>query len=175
MEMYLAANDDAIYYGTAGAGAIWQINNVEFECCMVDIQDDNFNIPSTPNVPEYISTQTFRNAPVFLPQATAGEFNTMLPFKCASLCALYARFRNQASAVQGANATAAYRKGSSINPNMSSFYFKIANNIYPNKPVYLTNGSVVGTGSEAYAELLKSFHALSKLFHWKFCNYFSDV
>ena len=31
----------------------------------------------------------------------------------------------------------------------------------PNKPVYLINGSLVGTGSEGYAELLKSFHALS--------------
>jgi hypothetical protein len=74
---------------------------------------------------------------------------------------IYARFRNQATAVQGANATASYRKGSSINPNISSYYFRIGSSIYPNKPVYLINGSVVGTGAEGYAEMLKSFHALS--------------
>jgi hypothetical protein len=30
----------------------------------------------------------------------------------------------------------------------------------PNKPIYLTNSTLVGGGSEAYAELLKSFHSL---------------
>jgi hypothetical protein len=33
--------------------------------------------------------------------------------------------------------------------------------IIPSKPVYLINGSLVGSGAEGYAELLKSFHALS--------------
>ena len=96
-----------------------------------------------------------------MPATTAGEFTTLLPFRAASITALYARFRNLATAVQGADATASYRKGSSINPLLSFYYYRIANSIYPNKPVYLINGSLVGTGAEGYGELLKSFHALS--------------
>jgi hypothetical protein len=55
------------------------------------------------------------------------------------MTSLYARFRNQASALQGANATAAYRKSSSVILNFSS-YARIGASLYPNKPVFLING-----------------------------------
>ena len=161
VEMYLAANDDAIYYGLPAAGALWQILNVEFCACYVEIQDDSLDTNPAPGEQEYISTTTYRQASTYMPAATSGEFTTLLPFRAASITALYARFRPFGTAIQGANGTAAYRKGASINPNLSFYYFRIGSSIYPNKPVYLTNGSLVGTGAEAYGELLKSFHALS--------------
>jgi hypothetical protein len=160
MEFYLSQNDDAIYYGSAAAGAAWQISNVEFVACYVELQDDNYD-QSSAGIPEYISTSTFRQASTYLPATSAGDFTFLLPFRCASLTGLYGRFRNYVSAVQGVNATAAYRKGSSINPNFQSFYFRIGSAVYPNKPIYLVNQGTVGTGAEAYAELLKSFHALA--------------
>jgi hypothetical protein len=163
MEFYLSSNDDAIYAGLAGAGALWQLVNVEFCACYVEIQDDNIVPQSDPNTPEYISTKTYRQTSTYLPAATSGEFTVMVPFRCASLTALYARFRNHSTAAQGANATAAYRKSCSINPNISSWYFRIGSSIYPNKPVYLINGSLVGSGAEGYAELLKSFHSLASV------------
>jgi hypothetical protein len=163
MEFYLSSNDDAIYYGVAGLGAIWQLVNVEFCACYVEIQDDNIVPQSDPNTPEYISTKTYRQTSTYLPAATSGEFTVMVPFRCASLTALYARFRNQSTAVQGVNLTAAYRKSCSINPNISNWYFRIGSSIYPNKPVYLINGSLVGSGAEGYAELLKSFHSLASV------------
>jgi hypothetical protein len=157
IECYLASLDDAIYYGTAGAGANWQLVNVELVCTFIELSDD---IPHDKSTPTYISTKSWRQASTYMPSGTSGEFTTLLPFRFASLCGLYARFLNQSTAVQGANATASYRK-SSINPNISSYYFRCGSQIMPNKPVYLINGSLVGTGSEGYAELLKSFHALS--------------
>jgi hypothetical protein len=160
VELYLSANDDAIYYGTAAAGAVWQIVNVEFCACYVEIQDDSLDMIS-PDETQYISTTTYRQASTYMPSSTAGEFTTLLPFRAASITALYARFRPFGTAVQGVNASAAYRKGASINPNLSYFYYRIGSSLYPNKPIYLLNGSLVGTGSEAYGELLKSFHALS--------------
>ena len=159
LEFYLSANDDAIYSGTLGAGAVWQIVNVEFCACYVEIQDDS--IDQNLGVPEYISTTTYRQTSTYLPAATSGEYTCLVPFRCSSLTALYARFRNYSNSVQGVNGTAAYRKSSSINPNFSQFYFRIGSSIYPNKPINLINGSLVGTGSEAMAELLKSFHSLS--------------
>ena len=158
-EFYLSNNDDAIYYGAAGAGAVWQLVNVELVVCYVEIQDDKFNLPPTET--EYITTTTYRHASTILASATGGEFTSLLPFRCASLTGLYARFRNFGKAVQGVNSTAAYRKGSSICPNFSQIYFRIGSSIYPNKPIYLMNGYLVGNYSEAYAELLKSFHMFS--------------
>ena len=158
IEAYLAAQDDAIYYGSAAAGATWQIVNVELICTFIELSDD---VPHDKSQPLYISTKSWRQASTYIPSATSGEFTTLLPFRFASLCGIYARFLNQTTAVQGANGTAAYRKSSSINPNFSSYYFRCGAQIMPNKPVYLINGSLVGTGSEGYAELLKSFHALS--------------
>jgi hypothetical protein len=160
-EFYLAQNDDAIYSGTAGAGAIWQIVNVEMELCYVEINDPAYEQILPAGEAEYISTTSYRHASTYLPSATSGEFTTLLPFRFSSLTALYGRFRNFSTAVQGANGTACYRKGSSINPNFQSFYYRVGSSIYPNKPIYLNNGSLVGTYNEAYAELLKSFHALS--------------
>ena len=46
---------------------------------------------------------------------------------------------------------------------MAYYYFKVGSQIYPNKPVYLYNSNLVGNGSEAFAELLKSFHSLDTL------------
>ena len=160
-EFYLANNDDAIVAGTAGVGAAWQIVNAEFLACYVELQDDNLDVPLQPGEQEYISTTTYRQASTALPAATSGEFTTLVPFRCASLTAIYARFRPYATAVNGANATAAYRKSCSVNPNFSQVYWRIGSSIYPNKPIYLINGSFVGTGGEGFAELMKSFHALS--------------
>jgi hypothetical protein len=159
IEIYWAANDDAIYYGTAAAGTVWQICGVEFLACYVELTDD-IGDRMQPGEIEYISTHTFKQAPSYLPSATSGEFTTLIPFRCGSLNAIYARFRNMSTAVQGNNATAGYRKSSSVNPNIAFYYYRIGSSVYPNKPVYLINTNV-GTGSEAFAELLKSFHALS--------------
>ena len=156
-EFYTAANDDAIVYGLAGVGATWQIINAELVCCFVELSDD---LPSIPGVPDYISTKTYRQASTYMPAATSGEFTTLLPFRCASLTALYTRCRPFATAVQGVNATCAYRKGASINPNFSYVYWRVGSSMYPNKPIYLINTNC-GTGAEGFAELLKSFHALS--------------
>ena len=79
-EFYLAANDDAIYYG-AGAGATtWQIVNAEFCVCYVELQDDSLDMGMQPGEQEYISTTTYRQASTYLPAATSGEFTTLVPF-----------------------------------------------------------------------------------------------
>lgn len=160
-EFYLSQNDDAIYYGTIGAGAIWQLVNVEMDLCFVEINDPAFELIQPAGTPEYISTVSYRQASTYLASATSGEFTCLLPFRFSSLTSLYGRFRNNVNSVQGANATACYRKSSSISPGFSSYYFRVGSSIYPNKPIYLNNGSLVGSFSEGYAELLKSFHALS--------------
>ena len=158
-EFVLASNDDALYYGTGGAGCIWQLINVELCCCFVEIQDDSLSPHLNFGEQEYISTKTYKQSSTFLPRATSGEVTCLIPFRCASLSGIYARFRPFVSNVQGANATAAYRKSASVNPNFSQAYFRIGGSMYPPKPINLIS-STSGTGAEGYAELQKSFHAL---------------
>jgi hypothetical protein len=157
LEFYTAENSDAIYFGTAGAGAEWELQNVELCCCYVELLDDNFDQDRDV---EYISTTTYRNSSTTIPANTSGEITALIPFRCASLKALYARFLPFLTSVQGADATAAYRKSASINCNINSYNFRVGSSIYPNKPVYL-NSNQTQTGAEGYTELLKSFHALS--------------
>jgi hypothetical protein len=159
VELFLSANDDAIYYGTAGAGATWQIVNLEMELCYVEIDSDTPLVNT--NEPIYISGSTYRQASATLTAAQSGEWTTLLPFRFSSMNSIYARFRNMASAGQGLNATAGYRLSSSINPNIGNWYYRIGQGLYPSKPVYLMNGVLVGSGNEAMAELQKSFHSLA--------------
>jgi hypothetical protein len=133
--------------------------NVELCCQFVEIIDDRFN--HVPHDIQYISTVSYRNASAYLPSASSGEISTLLGIRCASLTQLLARFRNRATAGQGHDDNAAYRKSSSINPNLSYYYFKIGSQMLPQKPVYLTNAQSCKFGSEAFAELLKGFHSLS--------------
>jgi hypothetical protein len=89
----------------------------------------------------------------------------LVPIRAYSLTQLISRFRNQASAVQGAS-TCAYRLSSSVSPNLANYQWKIADKMFPQKPVYLYNGSngtLIGSGAEAFAELSKSFHAIGSV------------
>ena len=160
LQLYTAANDDAVMYMTAGAGCTWQIINVEFVATYVEVIDDNFGQHFDPSIPQYISTKSWRESSFTIPASTQGENTALLAFRMASITNILGRFRNQTSAVQGASATAAYRTSSSVNPAIAYYYFKVGSQIYPNKPVYCFNTGLTGNGSEAFAELLKSFHSL---------------
>jgi hypothetical protein len=163
LQFFLAANDDAIYYGTAGAGATWQILNAEMVCCFVEIEDDAFN-HSDPRMPQYISSQTYRQVSSTIPNGAVGEQDLLIGLRASSLTQLIARFRNQAAAVQGANATASYRLSSSVAPGaLGSYYWRVNNQYIPQKPVYFLNGSLIGTGAEGMAEISKAFHALGSI------------
>jgi hypothetical protein len=161
LQIYTSANDDAIKYDTLASGLTWQIINVEFVATFIEIDSPQYAMEIQEGVPMYISTKSWRQSGFTIPANSTGEITNLLSFRMASLCSLIGRFRNQSSAVQGANTTSAYRLSSSVNPNMSSYYFKLGSQVIPNKPIYLYNGSLVGNGSEAFAELQKSVHALS--------------
>jgi hypothetical protein len=86
VEMFTSANDDAIYYGTPAAGAVWQLVNVELELCFVEIDEDGFD---DVNEIDYIATQSYRQTSSSLPATYGGEYTTILPFRIVSLTALY--------------------------------------------------------------------------------------
>ena len=162
VQFVLSMNDDAIVYGAGGNATSWQIVNAELVCCFVEIDDDRFNV-SDRTIPQYISSKSYRYASYTIPANSVGQLDILVPIRASSLTQLITRFRNQANAVQGANATCAYRLSSSVSPNLSSYQWRISDRLFPQKPVYLYNGSngtLVGSAGEACAELSKSFHAI---------------
>jgi len=166
IQLYTSANDDAICYGIASGATIWQIINVEYIATFVEIQDSAYQTHLQPEIPYYISTKSWRESGMTIPANTTGEFTNILAFRMASICNILGRFRNNSATAQAA-AGGVYRTSSSINPNLSYYYFKVGSQTIPNKPVYLVNGAggvLVGTGNEGFAELLKSMHALTSTY-----------
>ena len=164
LQFTLSQNDDAVVYGVTATGVTWQLVSVELVCCFVEIDDDRFNV-SDKNVPQYISSKSYRQVSTTIPAGTLGQMDILVPIRAYSLTQLISRFRNQASAVQGAS-TCAYRLSSSVSPNLASYQWKIADKMFPQKPVYLYNGSngtLIGSGAEAFAELSKAFHAIGSV------------
>lgn len=159
LNLTLAANGDAIYAGTAGAGAAWQISNIEFVADIVEIGDGAFL--HNPEAPVYISTNTWRHTSTTLLGTTSSNIDVPVGLRAASATQLLARFRPHNNAVQGVNATAAYRKSSSVCPNLSTFAWRIGGDIVPRKPIQFSNGTNSGGGGEAAAEMQRAFHALS--------------
>jgi len=158
IQIYFAALNDAFCCGTSGLD--WEITNVEFVACYVEIFED-MGLQLNQSSPVFISTKSFRHSTFFLPSGSVGEYTALLNFRCASLCAIYGVFRNDTTAANNSAATAAYRKSSSVNPCFSSYYFRCDMTHYPNKPVSLRNGAITGGASEAFTELQKSLHSLS--------------
>jgi hypothetical protein len=165
LQFFLSTNDDAICYGSAGAGAVWQIVNAELVCCFVEINEDYFNDSPDLNPPvKFISSKTYRQTTApSIPVGTSGSIDLLVGLRASSVTQLIARFRNKAGATQGADASASYRLSSSVSPNISSYYWRIGSQNVPQKPVYLWNGTLVGSGAEGFAELSKAFHAIGSV------------
>ena len=98
--------------------------NFEIELCYVEINIDQEILPSSksPNPPIYIGCCTYRQTSLTLLAATNGEWTNAINLRFTSMNSIFARFRNFASAGNGASGTAAYRLSSSINPNISNYY-----------------------------------------------------
>ena len=157
-EITLAQNDDAIFSATTGADAKWQITNVEFVASFIEILEDGFEtVPK--GVPLYFQGRTWRSASTFLAQNVSGEITSLVPHRASSITSLVARFRNYATAAQN-GATAAYRRSSSVSPNINYAYWRVANAYLPNKAITLfANG--VGSGAEGLANIQKCLHSFS--------------
>ena len=112
-----------------------EIINASLELTYIEINDDAFNNEEDPSEITYISSSTFKHTSASLPATSSGETTFLLPFRCASLKALYCAPRPFATAIQGANATAAYRKGSRSNPYFLQIYLRVGSSMIPNKPI----------------------------------------
>jgi hypothetical protein len=108
--------------------------------------------------PVYMHMSSYRHYVSSLPAASAASFSFLVPCRFASMTRLIALPRPNVTI----NNQLAYSISSRVNPQISNYYWRIGSYLIPNKPVNIQSTASAGSGyAEAFAELLKSFHAFS--------------
>ena len=141
-----------------------QILDFQLQLTIVELSDEGENMVRSnyqyPQMPLYLHGCSWRHYVSQLP-TSAGGYSTLVPARFASLkqIALLPR-RN----TEIASATS-YSLSSRANPNFAQYWFRIGSAIVPNKAINLEASGNTGGYGEAYAELLKSWHALHATSH----------
>jgi len=92
-----------------------------------------------------------------MPAASGGSFSTLVPARFASLNNILLAPRLSATTIARNSNSISSR----INPNISSYYFRVGGAQIPQKPVTLINSSTTGGYSEALFEFIKCFHTIN--------------
>lgn len=92
-----------------------------------------------------------------MPAASGGSYSTLVAARYASL--------NSILLAPRLSATTIARNGNSIssriNPNISSYFWRLGGALVPQRPVVLINTSTTGGYSEALFEFIKCFHTIN--------------
>ena len=148
---------------TAMTTGTCQILDFQLQLSIVELSDEGESMMvrsnyQYPQMPLYLHGCSWRHYVSQLP-ASAGQYSTLVPARFASLkqLALLPRRSTEVSS------TSSYSLSSRVNPNFAQYSWRIGSSMIPSKPVFLENSGNTGGYSEAYAELLKSWHALHNI------------
>jgi hypothetical protein len=140
----------------------FQVIDLQLELSIVELSDEGENMVrsiANPDEPIYFHGTSWRHYTSSIPASQSGTFATLVPARFASLKQIAVL---PICNTQSASATS-YSTGSRCNPAIDSYFFRVGASIIPNKPVVLNNANNTGGYAEAYAELLKSWHALHSI------------
>jgi hypothetical protein len=136
-----------------------QILDFQLQLTIVELSDEGENMVRSnyqyPQMPLYLHGCSWRHYVSQLP-AAGGGYSTLVPARFASLKQLACLPRRSIET----NSASSYSLSSRANPNFAQYSWRIGSALIPSKPVYLEGSGNTGGYGEAYAELLKSWHAL---------------
>jgi hypothetical protein len=164
LEFTLETLLNSVVYGTAGATP-WttpsSIISAEIEAQIVELSDEsqsmvNSTIP--PESPIFLHGSSFRSYIGNI--SAAGQFSILVSARFASLKTLIVLPR-RSTEISGTYNQNSFTLSSRINPNISSYWFRIGSSIIPQKPIDLYNISTCGGYAQAFAEVMKSWHAIN--------------
>ena len=149
---------------TAMTTGTCQILDFQLQLTIVELSDEGESMVRSniqyPQMPLYLHGTSWRHYVSQVP-ASAGGYSTLVPARFASLKQLALLPRRSTEIAQ----TNAYSLSSRINPNFAQYSWRIGSAMIPSKPVFLEASGNTGGYAEAYAELLKSWHALHATSH----------
>lgn len=143
---------------STGATCTWQVVDFQLELCIMELSDEGESMVrqvADPDAPIFLHGSSWRQYTSTLAQSTVGGYSTLIPARFASLKQLALAPRRNTDQVP-----TSYALNSRINPNIEYYFWRIGSQIVPNKNIVLANSNNTGGYGEAYAELLKSWHAL---------------
>lgn len=147
----------------SGTVGVLQILDFQLQLTIVELSDEGESMVRSnyqyPQMPLYLHGSSWRHYVSALPATSSGGYSTLVPARFASLkqLALLPR-RNTETA-----STTSYSLSSRVNPNIAQYWWRIGSSIIPSKAVYLESSGSTGGYGEAFAELLKSWHALHSI------------
>jgi hypothetical protein len=151
----------------AAVAGVLQILDFQLELTIVELSDEGESMVRSnyqyPQMPLYLHGSSWRHYVSQLP-ASGGGYSTLVPARFASLKQL-ALLPRRSTEVGSATSSISYSLSSRANPNFTQYWWRIGSAIIPSKAIYLISGGNTGGYGEAYAELLKSWHALHATAH----------
>jgi len=164
LEFTLESMLNSVSYGGAGTtpwSSTWSIISAEIEAQIIELSDEAqsmVNSTIAPESPIYLHGSSFRSYIGNI--SSAGQFSILISARFASLKTLIVLPR-RSQEIAGNYNQPSYTLSSRVNPNISSYWFRIGSSIVPQKAVDLYNTSTCGGYAQAFAELLKSWHAMN--------------
>lgn len=164
IELTLESNLIGMVWSAAPASATpyWSIINMQLELTIVEVSDEaeSYIRSVTPfDKPIYLHSNSWRHYASTLPSIT-GNYSTLVPIRFASTKSIVLCPRRS---VEISSATS-YSLSSRANPQISSYFFRIGSSLIPNRAVDLDNVNTTGNYSEAFSELIRSWHSLSNTY-----------
>jgi len=159
LEFTLESLVNSVVYAAQAATTGWTIVSAEIQAQIVELSDEAqamVNSTISPESPIYLHGSSFRSYIANI-GTSAGQFSALISARFASLKTLIVLPRRAAEIGN----QAAYSLSSRVNPNITSYWFRIGSSIIPQKAIDLYNTSTCGGYAQAYAEVMKSGHALN--------------
>ena len=161
LEFTIENNNLAFVYAAAPtAGVSWSISNMELELCIIEMSSEGMQMieSQTPfSQPVYLHASSYRHFTSNLPTSTTGQVTHLVPARFASLKSLHCLPR---CATQTTSSTS-YSLSSRVNPNITSYQWRIGSLLVPQKQVNLKNSNTTGAYAEGFMELQRAWHATS--------------
>lgn len=162
LEFTFETNNAAVVYSTkAGTpAAVWTITSFELELCIVELSDEGqamVDSYTSPEMPIYIHSNSWRSYSSNLPSATSGGCSFLIPARFGSLKTLYVCPRRATEIIDSKS----YSLSSRVNPNFAQYWWRVGSALLPAKYVVLENATTAGGYAEAFMELQKTFHSVS--------------
>lgn len=152
---------------TNASTSAWSITSFELELCIIELSDEGENIVRSVTPPEnpiYLHGNSWRHYVSTL-TALSGTYSTLVPARFCSLKSLVCLPRRNTEV----SSETSYSLSSRVNPNFSSYFWRIGSAIIPSKSVVLENTTTAGF-AEAFAEIQKAWHSLDTPNNASCCN-----
>lgn len=146
-------------YSTAALTTGWTITSFEIEAAYIELSDEGEDMVRSVapvSAPLYLHSTSYRSYTSTLP-ASQSAFSALVPARFASLKTLIVHPRPQTTSVSATSYSLSCRS----NPQITSWWFRIGSALIPAKFVVQENANSTGGYGETYAEIVRSFHALS--------------